>query len=217
MSFTALITGATGLVGSELLNMLIDSEDYNRIIVLNRRNMNYSSSKVIEHVIDFDNLASFEPDLTVDHIFCCLGTTIKKAKTKEIFRKVDYDYVIGLAKRSTAYQASKFLVISALGANAGSAIFYNRVKGEMEKDLQNLDLPHLFIFRPSLLMGDRKENRIGEKTAMMVYKVINPLFTGRLKKYKGIPVAKVARGMLETALHNNETFKIFESDELQNF
>lgn len=217
MHNSALIAGATGLVGSELLDTLIQNEAYETIHVLNRKKVNYNVSKVIEHVIDFNNLASFSPEKPIDHVFCCLGTTIKKAKTKKNFRRVDFEYVVELAGKAKQWNASKFLVISALGANPDSSIFYNRVKGEMEEALQELNLPHLFIFRPSLLMGNRSESRPAEKTAIIVYKVINPLFIGKLKKYKGIKIDKVARAMIETALNNHSSFKIFESDELQEF
>jgi uncharacterized protein YbjT (DUF2867 family) len=215
MSYTALLAGATGLVGSQLLTMIIDSDVYEKVHVLSRRELNKSSPKIIEHIIDFENIKNFDPGTKIDHVFCCLGTTIKKAKTKENFRKVDHDYVIDLAQKTYEWETSRFLVISALGASAKSNIFYNRVKGDMEKALQDIGLPHLFIFRPSLLMGDRKENRPGEKTAIMVYKVINPLFVGKLKKYKGISANKVAKGMLNVALNNENTFQIFESDEIQ--
>lgn len=217
MSKSALIAGATGLVGSELLKMLIDSETFNTVHILNRHKNNYHHAKAIEHVIDFDNLAEFNPKIQVYHVFCCLGTTIKKAKTKENFRKVDFDYVVDLAKKSKELGALKLLVVSALGANAKSRIFYNRVKGEMERALQELDLTHLFIFRPSLLMGNRDENRTGEKTAIMVYKVINPLFVGKLKKYKGVKAKKVAKSMIETAIYNENKFQIIESNEIQEF
>jgi uncharacterized protein YbjT (DUF2867 family) len=217
MAKNALIAGATGLVGTEVLKMLIDSEIYNKVYVISRRAINHESQKVAEQVIDFDELSEIDFSNTVDHVFCCLGTTIKNAKTKEKFRRVDFDYVLELAKKSKEWNVSKFLVISALGANTKSGIFYNRVKGEMENALQNLDLPHLFIFRPSLLVGDRKESRPGERTAIMVYKVINPLFIGKLKKYKSIKIEKVARAMIETAKQNENEFQIFESDALQNF
>ncbi|MBN2175711.1 MAG: oxidoreductase [Bacteroidales bacterium] len=217
MSRNAIIAGATGLVGAELLKLLIKSQSYDKILVLNRKEVKFDSPKVIGHVIDFDKLDEFDPGVKIDDVFCCLGTTIKKAKTKENFRKVDFDYVVGLAKKSKDWNASKFLVISSLGANTKSGIFYSRVKGEMENTLQKLDLPHLFIFRPSLLMGDRNESRPGEKTAIMVYKVINPLFFGKLKKYKGIKIEKVAKAIIETAIHSEDTFKIFESDEIQGY
>jgi uncharacterized protein YbjT (DUF2867 family) len=214
---TALIAGATGLVGSELLKLLIENSAYEKIHVLTRKPVNAASPKVVEHLIEFGNLREFNPGSTIDHVFCTLGTTIKKAKTKENFRKVDYDYVVNLAQKSLELKAMKFLVVSSLGANAKSGIFYSRVKREMERALQALDLPHLFIFRPSLLMGDRQENRAGEKTAIMVYKVLDPLFFGKLKKYKGIRIEKVARAMIGTALFNERKFQILESDEIQKF
>jgi len=144
-----------------------------------------------------------------------LGTTIKKAKTKENFRKVDYDYVLALGKKVKELNAEKFLLVSSLGANAKSAIFYNRTKGEIENALKQLELTHLFIFRPSLLLGNRKEQRTGEKTAINVYKVIAPLFFGPFKKYKGIEASQVAKGLMVTAMENKDHFKILESDEIQ--
>jgi uncharacterized protein YbjT (DUF2867 family) len=214
---TALIAGATGLVGSELLKLLIENSAYTKIHVLTRKPVNTGSLKVVEHLIDFDNLLEFNPGSNIDHVFCTLGTTIKKAKTKENLRKVDYDYVVNLAQKSLNLKTTKFLVVSSLGANAKSGIFYSRVKGEMERALQALDLPHLFIFRPSLLMGDRQESRAGEKTAITVYKVLDPLFIGKLKKYKGIRIEKVAKAMIGTALSKEQKFQILESDEIQKF
>jgi len=214
---TALIAGTTGLVGSELLQQIINKSAYNKIHILVRKEIEVKSDKVIQHIIDFEKLGPFEIQEPIDHVFSTLGTTIKKSKTKENFRKVDYDYVLSLAKKAKEWDAEKFLMVSSLGANAKSGIFYNRVKGEIEKALSELKLNQLFIFRPSLLMGNRKENRGGEKSAIAVYKIINPLFIGKLKKYKGIQASQVAKGMFETALKNEEKFKIFESDEIQMF
>lgn len=212
---TALIAGASGLVGSELLKLLIDNDAYETIHLISRNPLQIQSSKIIEHIINFDELEKFEPDQKIDHVFCTLGTTIKKAKTKENFRKVDFDYVLALGKKAKEWNAEKFLMVSSLGANAKSAIFYIRVKGEIENALQKLELLHLFIFRPSLLLGNREEQRTGEKTAINVYKVIAPLFFGPFKKYKGIEARQVAKGMMITALQNETSFKIFESDEIQ--
>lgn len=211
---TALIAGATGLVGSKLLEQLINKQEYDSIHIIVRKEIEVKSDKVIQHIIDFEKLGSFEIKEPIDHVFCTLGTTIKKAKTKENFRKVDYNYVLALANKAKEWDTGKFLMVSSLGANAKSKIFYNRVKGEIEKAVQNLDLPNLFIFRPSLLMGNRKENRGGEKSAIAVYKIINPLFIGKLKKYKGIQASQVAKAMMQTALQNEEKFKILESDEI---
>jgi len=211
----ALIVGSTGLVGSELLKLLVENTEYDKIHVLVRRQIQFESPKIIAHIINFDELDNFEPGTSIDHIFCTLGTTIKKAGTKENFRKVDYGYILTLGKMAKEWRTKKFLIVSSLGANAKSAIFYNRVKGEIENALMELQLAHLFIFRPSLLMGNRLEHRGGEKTAIAIYKIINPLFFGKLKKYKGIQAQQVARAMMEMALINNTPQKIFESDEIQ--
>jgi len=214
---TALLVGASGLIGSEVLNILIDEPKYEKIHMLVRKSLNPKSPKVIEHIINFDELQSFNPGVEVDDVYCSLGTTIKKAKTKENFRKVDFDYVFALGKNALQWNAKKFMLVSALGANARSRIFYNRIKGEVEEALMKLDFQGLYFFRPSLLMGNREEQRAGEKTAIAVYKIINPLFMGPLKKYKGIDYRKVARAMVSAALNTNESFKIFESDEIQNY
>jgi uncharacterized protein YbjT (DUF2867 family) len=214
---TALIAGSTGLVGKELIRLLDDHPEYNKIHALVRNKTSYDSKKIIEHQIDFESLDQFHPGTPVDHVFCTLGTTIKKAKTKENFKKVDFDYVHTLGKMSIQWGSKKFLVVTALGSNPNSTIFYNRVKGETEKVLKELKLPNLFIFRPSLLFGDRKEKRTAEQTAIRIYKVIDPLFIGRLKKYKGIEATQVANAMIQTALYNNNHEQIFESDEIQSF
>jgi uncharacterized protein YbjT (DUF2867 family) len=212
---TALLAGSTGLVGSELLRILTGHQEYEKIHILVRKPSGIQSQKIHEHVIHFDELESFVPGGPVHHIFCTLGTTIKKAGTKENFRKVDHDYVLALGRLAKTLNTEKFLVVTALGANARSAIFYNRVKGEVEEALARLDPDHLFIFRPSLLMGNRQEQRAGEKTAIAVYSVINPLFIGRLKKYKGIQAGQVAQAMVNVALDHDEKLKIFESNEIQ--
>lgn len=212
---TALIAGSSGLVGSELLRLLESTPIYAKIHVIVRKRIDSESPKVVQHLIDFDKLHAFNPGEPVDHIFCTLGTTIKKAGTKENFRKVDYDYVHALGEKAIEWKAEKFMLVSALGANPKSRIFYNRVKGEIEIALGRLDFPHLFVFRPSLLLGDRTEHRSGEKAAINLYKVINPLFVGKLKKYKGIQAGQVARALLLAALKNEEKMKVFESDEMQ--
>ena len=211
----AIIAGSTGLVGGELLKQLLDDTAYAGVHLLVRKPTGHEHPRIKEHLVDFDHLDTFDPGTRIDHVFCTLGTTIKKAGTKENFRKVDLDYVVALGRLAMDRGAEKFLVVTALGANPRSSIFYNRVKGEAEDQLKALDLPSLMIFRPSLLMGDRKEYRAGEKTAIAVYRVINPLFVGRLKRYKGVQAEKVARAMVHAAHHVDEPFKIFESDEIQ--
>jgi uncharacterized protein YbjT (DUF2867 family) len=214
---TALIAGATGLVGSELVKILIESNEYKTIHLLTRKSLKLESPKIIEHIINFDELPDLKLEVAIDHFYCTLGTTIKKAGTKENFRKVDFEYVVNLGKKAKEIHADKFMMVSSLGANAKSMIFYSRVKGEVEEALKKLSLPHLFIFRPSLLLGNRLEHRAGEKTAASVYKVLSPVFSGPLKKYKGVEAKQVAFAMMQTAIKNEEPFRILESDEIQKF
>ena len=211
----AIIAGSTGLVGGELLKQLLDDPEYGEVHLLLRRPSHPDHPKIRAHVVEFGELDRFDPGARIDHVFCTLGTTIKKAGTRENFRRVDLDYVVDLGRLARSWKADKFLVVTALGANPRSSIFYNKVKGEAEEQLKSLGLPSLVIFRPSLLMGDREEHRAGEKTAIAVYKVINPLFIGKLKKYKGVQAGQVAKAMVQAAHHVNDKLKIYESDEIQ--
>lgn len=195
---TALILGATGLVGSEVLKQALEEPVYSKIKILVRSPQEIKHPKLEELVIDFRKLEQYENEFAVDHVYCCLGTTIKKAKTKEKFRLVDYEYPL-LAARLSKGKAEKFLVISAQGANPDSPFFYNKTKGELERDLIALNLSNLIIFRPSLLLGDRKEDRPGEKIAGSIMKIINPLFMGPLKKYAAISATYVAECMISAA------------------
>ncbi|MGG0787134.1 NAD(P)H-binding protein [Peribacillus simplex] len=160
---TALILGATGLVGTQLVKELSNSKIYSEIHLLTRSEMKITDAKCIGHVVDFDNLSKYADLFKVSDVFICLGTTIKKAKSKEAFRKVDYDYVIEAAKMAKTANVEKLLVITAMGANSKSKFFYSRVKGDVEETLQHLEVNTVHIFRPSLLLGERKEFRAGER------------------------------------------------------
>jgi len=214
---TALIAGATGLVGSELLQMLVKSDHYKTIHVITRRPIETGSDKLVTHIADPETIENLVIHEKMDHAFCALGTTIKKAKTRENFRRIDHDYVLAFAKKVVGFGAEKFMVVSSLGANPKSLFFYNRVKGEVEQALKQVQFKHLFIFRPSLLLGKRKEQRTGEEIAARLYRVLEPLFIGKLKKYKGIEAATVAKAMISVALHETAAERIYESDEIRNF
>lgn len=195
---TALILGATGLVGKEVLKQALEDPIYSKIKIIVRSPQEIQHSKLEELVIDFRKMEQYENEFAVDHVYCCLGTTIKKAKSKEKFRLVDYEYPL-LAARLSKGRAEKFLIISAQGANANSPFFYNKIKGELERDLIALGLPNLIIFRPSLLLGDRQEDRPMEKIAGKMMRLINPLFSGPLKKYAAIEASYVAECMISSA------------------
>jgi len=196
---TAAVFGATGLVGKELLNQLIDNDDYAKVMVFNRRKQKYSNSKIEEHIFNSEDFESIEPILVVDDLFCSIGTTMKKASSKEAFKKVDFDIPLNLAKIAEKNKINKLLVVSSVGADAKSNNFYLRTKGEMEQEVLKHDIPSIFFFRPSMLLGNRNEQRLGEQLGQRAMKLTGFLMMGKLKKYKAIPAAVVAGAMQKVA------------------
>ncbi|MGI6092695.1 MAG: NAD(P)H-binding protein [Veillonellaceae bacterium] len=211
---SALLLGASGLVGGELLKLLLDGDEYQRVTILVRRPLAIQHPKLTEVVIDFNSLEQAKDKFSADDIFSCLGTTIKKAKTREAMNKVDYEYTMSAAKLAKAMDADKFLVISSIGANPNSPVWYSRLKGRLEADLKQLGLPALYVFQPSLLVGKRKEFRFGEYTAAFLSKFIPFMFNGPLKKYKPIKASTVAAGMYRAAQLPNSGIITFQSDKI---
>jgi uncharacterized protein YbjT (DUF2867 family) len=194
----ALIAGASGLIGSFLLKELLYDNNYSEVEIFSRGKSELLFLKLKERIVDFNSIDSL-PVTPVDHVFCCLGTTIKKAGSKEAFRKVDFEYVLSLAKYAERAGASKFFVISSLGANHKSSNFYLKTKGEMEEALKNSSIPAIYILQPSLLLGKRNEFRFGEMIAQKIMPLIGFLFVGGLKKYRGIKAKVVAKAMQHLA------------------
>jgi uncharacterized protein YbjT (DUF2867 family) len=211
----ALIAGATGLVGSSLLNQLLAEDHYEKIVVITRKSIDIEHPKLIQKQIDFDKIESMKLDFQIDDVFCALGTTIKTAGTQDVFYKVDYTYVVNLGKWCAVNGVKQLLIVSAMGANSKSGIFYNRVKGEMETAVSQLNIPHVQVFRPSLLMGDRKEKRAGEKVAQVVMGALGFMFVGPLLKYKGIHADVVAKAMINSSEQEMKGFIVTESGEMQ--
>ncbi|RRB02285.1 oxidoreductase [Larkinella rosea] len=209
---TALVVGATGLIGNLLTHRLVDSSAYEKVKVLVRHSLGWQHPHLQEIQYDFNHPNGLL--IQADDIYCCLGTTMKKAGSKEAFQKVDYQYPLDVAKRALVNRAKQFLLVSSMGANPNSSFFYNRVKGELERDLMALNYPALLIFRPSLLLGDRKEFRLGERIGESLMKLFNPLIPAR---YKGVQVDSVANAMSQKAQLGLTGTHIFESDQLQNF
>jgi uncharacterized protein YbjT (DUF2867 family) len=207
----ALILGATGLVGNELVKILLQQNQYEKIHLLVRKPIENHSLSCEVHVVDFDQLHNYAELFRVSDVYCCLGTTIKKAKSKEAFRKVDYEYPIEAAKLASNCGSEKFLIITAMGANADSSIFYNQVKGQVEEALAKLSLPSVHIFRPSLLLGDRKEFRFGEKIAEKASVFLNLLMVGPLRPYKAIEARTVAAAMAAAAANEKSGVNIYPS------
>ena len=209
---TALVAGCSGLIGSQLLNLLLNDSRYSRIVAISRTPLDLTHAKLKNVVLDFSRLKENTADLACDDIFCCLGTTIKKVKTKEAFRKVDFEYPLELAKVGKELGAEKYLLVSALGANKNSSIFYNQVKGEVEEAIAKVGFPTLHIFRPSLLVGPRVEQRSGEDAAKWVYKIFGFMIPS---KYSAIESIKVARAMISFSQTADHGVCIHESKTLQ--
>lgn len=211
----ALIAGATGLVGKHLLSLMLNSNQYHRVYVLTRRPLEMEHPKLEEVLVDFDTLPEQQLP-AVDDVFCCLGTTMKKAGSKEAFREVDFLYPYGLAQKALEQGAKQYLLVSAMGANRRSFFFYNRVKGEVEENISKLSAyKTIGIFRPSLLLGEREETRTGEAVAKKLMRFIKPLMVGPLRKYRGIHARTVANGMLKVAQQQPRGVQIYESEEIK--
>lgn len=209
---TALVAGASGLVGSSLVKMLLQEPAYETVHILVRKEINLAHSKLYQHVVDFDRLEALNFDFKVDDAFVTLGTTIAKAGSKSAFYKVDHDFVISFARMALSLGAKGIYLVSSMGANPSSSIFYNKVKGKMEEDMKALGFPRLGIFRPSLLLGPRTEKRTGEKLASWMMQTLDFVIPA---KYKAIHVDKVAKKMIELALQNENGVFLLESDKLQ--
>ncbi len=208
------IAGATGLTGNALLSQVLREPRFDRVVAFVRKPLQIVDPKLTEQPAEFERLREINPGF-VDVAFCCLGTTIKKAGSEAAFRRVDHDYVLAFAQAAKAHGASHVGVVSSTNADPQSRVFYSRVKGETERDLQALGLPSLAIYRPSLLLGDRPEQRTGENVAAVVLPLLSPLLFGPFKKYRPIRGATVARAMWRKALEGQPGVAIYESDAIE--
>ena len=213
----AIIAGASGLVGRFLLNDLLSRDRYERVIALVRSDLGLSSPKLSTARVDFAALDSTAPGdaCAGADLFCTLGTTIKKAGSQDAFRRVDHDAVLAFARWGLAHGAWRFFVVTALGADAASSVFYNRVKGEAERDIASLGFAETHVFRPSFLLGPREEFRLGEAIASRISKPLGFVFSGPLAKYRPIEAERVAHAMGKTAEGVSPAkFSVHESDEI---
>jgi uncharacterized protein YbjT (DUF2867 family) len=213
-SRTALLAGATGLIGSQLLPLLLASDRYSKVIVIGRRPVSLTHSKLESHIVNFDDLASSSKLLVADDVYCCLGTTMKQAGSREAFRKVDFGYPLALAAICRELGAKQYSLVSAMGANRESRFFYNRVKAEAEDAISAIDYRSLHIYRPSLLRGPRDHSRTGEAFGNAFGLLFGFLMPRRLRPIKSI---KVARAMLSYAQREEDGIYFHPSDTLQSF
>lgn len=214
---TAILLGATGLIGSKLLQMLLDSSDYAKVSILVRKPVEISHPKLHIHLVDFSKTENYQQALeNGDVIFCCIGTTMKNVNgNKAKYRSIDYDITVNAAKWGIEKGYSRFSVVSAIGADSRSSNYYLRLKGEVEDKISSLGYSTLDIFRPSLLMGKRKDQRAEERFAQMVFPVFSFLFAGGWRKYKPVKAEDVARAMLNTSLTEGSGRNVFEYDQIK--
>jgi len=206
---SALLVGATGLVGGHCLELLDADPFYIRVSILVRRPLTHAHSpKVEQHVVDFDHLDALPDAVRAAHVFCALGTTIRQAGSPGNFRRVDFGYPLAVAKWALSRGAEHFAVVSSLGADPNARVLYTRVKGEMEAELRTLTYHGVTIVRPSLLLGDREEFRLGEELARR-FGFLMPA------RYKPIDARRVAAAMISSAKANRPGTRLIESAELQ--
>lgn len=191
-----LLLGATGLTGGMVLEGLLAADEVSQVVAPVRRALVMEHEKLAQEVVDFDRLDEHESLFAVDVIICCLGSTIKKAGSREHFKEIDYGIPLKCAEIGRRQGANTFLLMSAVGASASSPVFYNRVKGELEDGLKALAFPCLSIYQPGLLMGERSEQRLAESLGLKVIPAVNCLLQGPLKRYRGIDAATVAKAMV---------------------
>ncbi|SBW08628.1 conserved hypothetical protein [uncultured Dysgonomonas sp.] len=214
MAKTAILIGSTGLTGSHLMRILLNSDIYDKTICFVRRETKISHPKLVQHIVDFDDVDSYKDYMEGNDMFCCLGTTIKKAGSQEAFKKVDLTYPLQFAKVAAVNGIKQFSIISAIGANPESSNFYLRIKGKCEEELRKLPFQSISIFRPSLLEGNRKEFRFGERVLSFAMKIFSIFLTGKLKKYRPIKAKDVAEAMYRIAQQNTVGLHVYRSDEI---
>lgn len=210
----ALIFGSSGLTGSILLSHLLGSPDYDKVKIFVRKPISLQHPKLEQIITDFEKIKDVSHQITGDEIYLCLGTTMAKAGSKEAFYKVDYTYTIQAATLAYENGVNHAILISSMGADPNSLIYYSKVKGGVEKSLGLIPFQSISVVRPSLLLGERKEHRLGEKTWAFMSKLFSVLFVGPLMKYKPITADAVARAMINIASKNKSGFNIYESDKL---
>ena len=200
MARTALLVGATGLVGGNVLDLLVADARWSRVIVLARRTVNRADAKIAERIVDFEALVdkpeSADVGSEIDDVFACLGTTIKVAGSEEKFRHVDHDYTVAVARLARKAGARRLALVSSIGAAEKASGFYLRVKGETERDVSDLGYECVVIARPSFLVGDRTESRPAERAGIAVASALAPLFLGGLRAYRPIAARDVARSLI---------------------
>lgn len=214
MRKTAIVFGASGLIGNLLIQKLLQDNRYQKIILIVRSSMNLKHDKLEEKIVDFNTFVQQISPIQADEIYCCIGTTIKKAGSKEAFEAVDLEIPSKIAQLAVINNIQKLLVISSLGANLHTSNFYLKTKAKMEHSMAKKTIDTVIFFRPSLLLGSRKEFRFGELMAKIFMPIMHIFLLGSLKKYRAIKAEVVAEVMINVANSDKEGLCYLESDEI---
>jgi uncharacterized protein YbjT (DUF2867 family) len=212
MTKKAIIVGATGLIGSKLLGILLADSSYGEVLVIGRKKIRVRNTKLTQLIVEFEYLDHYAASITGDVLFCCIGTTRHQTPDLVEYRKIDHDYPVTLAEIAVKNGIGQYHLVSAIGANAKSSTFYTRLKGETEEDIKNTGLQSLHIYQPSILIGRRKRMRILEWLAIAVMVVAGPFLIGSLKKYRAIKGSTVAAAMFKRSLKYKPGVFIYTSD-----
>lgn len=214
MSKQAIVLGATGLIGDLVVDKLLNDDRYDQVKVFVRKSTAIDHPKLSEYIVDLLKLENYTDAFTADEVYCCIGTTAKKTSDKDLYKQIDCGIPSAAARLCKAKNIKTLLVVSALGADPKSKIFYNRTKGEMEQEVLNQGIQKTSILRPSIITGPRSESRPGEKAGISLMKLMRPLFRGKWKKYRAIGAETIAQAMVNLANSPLEQ-EIVESDNIQ--
>ena len=210
----AIIFGASGFVGSYLLTELLNNSDYEEVTVVVRKDLNIRHPKLKILIGNYHSLSDLKTQFIAEDVFITLGSTKKKTPKQDEYYQVDHDYPVLAANIAQQNGATSIFLLTAIGANSESNVFYVRTKGEAERDIIALNFAHTHIFRPSMIMGSRKEKRLAEKMMMKIWSAVNPLFVGKAAKYKGITAQNIAKSMNNAAKNQTEKVQIYHWKEM---
>ncbi len=215
MSRKAILIGASGLIGSNLLQLLLDGAYYSEVLTLSRSDLPVTHTKLIKKIINFDEISSYDDIINGHAIFSCLGTTKDKTPDKSEYKRIDHDYPLQIAQIATKNGVEQFHIVSSLGADENSTTYYLKLKGLLEKSIKNLNINSLHIYQPSFLVGNRKETRLSEKVVEPLMKLIGPLLIGKLEKYKSIKALDVAKAMYNQSTKEMEGTFVYSSEQIK--
>jgi uncharacterized protein YbjT (DUF2867 family) len=209
------VAGSSGLVGSYLVKNL--SELYSKVISISRREIKFSKHNVSNVIVDFENLENENILKEIDHLYIALGTTRKKAGSAKNFEKVDYHYCLNLARIACDCGVKRISIVSSVGSNSNSNLLYPRTKGKLEDEIFKLSFDHISIMKPGIILGNRKESRIGEKIAKSIFSIISPLLFGGLAKYKSIHANDISKAMIYQMSSEKNGFFQLEFEKIMEF